>query len=116
MSEIKVGDQVWPASGSGVLLFPKLFPPRTALAVYEHPKMGRWLWLVDDDGCVGSFAADYWTTEEPTAEERAACTERAAEIERQILPVLEPADMTAKQIKELQNSLEHLARTDIADN
>ncbi len=33
---------------------------QTVLAVYSHPVTGEWLWLVTDDGIVGSFAAMYW--------------------------------------------------------
>lgn len=33
---------------------------QAVVAVYSHPMTGDWLWLVADDGVVGSFAARFW--------------------------------------------------------
>ncbi len=53
---IKVGDTVRPKPDSVMCQLGF----QTVLATYEHPVMGRWLWLVRDDGVVGSFHESHW--------------------------------------------------------
>ena len=66
------GAKVWPTEGPMILQS----APQTVLATCRHPVAGDWLWLDDGQCGFGSWAAAYWTTEEPGEAEKAARAER----------------------------------------
>jgi hypothetical protein len=59
---IDVGDTVWPKPDSCVCRWGK----RSVIAVHDHPRTGRWLWILDPEYHNPETTHEsQWTTQEP---------------------------------------------------
>lgn len=67
------GDRVWPKADGPMAL---QHAPQIVLAAHRSQLLGDWLWLDSGLGRYGSWAAEHWTTEEPSTGEQAELAER----------------------------------------
>lgn len=74
----KPGDRVWPKA-DGPMAHQQA--PQTVMAGWRDAfSGGDWLWLDAGSGSFGSWAAEWWTTEEPDDREKAAIGARKARL------------------------------------
>jgi hypothetical protein len=71
------GDKVWPKTGTPMEL---QTAPQTVLFAVSHHMYGDWLWLDDGRGGLRSWAAEYWATNEPRAQEIADQKEKTRQL------------------------------------